>query len=83
MDTMKEKIEKAEKQHEAFGMFFDLLAQSGEPRFIYNKKLFDFREKLSNLTTDEKVTNEQFEKLNNLIDQFTKLVDDILKEDNQ
>ena len=81
MEGKKEKLEELKAQHEAFKMFFDMLAETGEPRFIFQKKWVDFRDKLSELALDDKITNQQFERLSSLIDQFVDFVDGVLKEE--
>ena len=76
---MEENIEKIKSKRDAFDMIFDLLAQTGEPRFVYQKKNSKFQNKLSDLSIDNDITDEQFKKLSNLIDQFDKMTDDFLK----
>ena len=76
---MEENMEKMKSKRDAFDMIFDLLAQTGKPRFVYQKKISKFQNKLSDLSIDNDITDEQFKKLSNLIDQFDKMTDDFLK----
>lgn len=77
---MDESFEKAKKKSEMFDMFFDMLAETGDPRFVYVKKAKNFRKKLMDISTNDNVTNEQFEKLTNILEQFEKMIDDVVKE---
>ena len=79
---MEKDIEEIKEKNKAFEMIFDLLAKTGEPRFVFNKKTVDFSHKLMDLATNKEITDKQFEKISNLIDQFNKLIDNVLKEVN-
>lgn len=74
-------LEEMEKKSQAIDMLIDMLAEgTGDQRFVFVKKNKNFMNKCHEISMDKKVKKEKFEKLNNLIDQFTKLIDDVMED---
>lgn len=83
MGKMVEELkEEMKAKNQAFEIIFDILAQTGDPRMVYTKEMNSFRRKITDITINNKITDEQFEKLTSLIKQFSQLFDDVIKEDN-
>lgn len=79
---MKFDIEKLKMKKEAMDMFIDMFAEAtGDPRVIVFKKCKDFNRKLQDISLNENVTDEQFNQISGLLDQFEELIDDVLKEE--
>lgn len=76
-------LEEIEKEEQAIKMMVDMLAEiTGDPRIIMVKKEHEFHNKMLEIAMNTELNNKQFEHIINLLEQFIKLVNDILKEDN-
>lgn len=81
MEEMKEEMK---KKNEAMDMMINMLAEvTGDTRFVIMKKETEFHRKIQNIITDENVTDEKLKQINDLLYQFTKLVDDVLDGENE
>lgn len=77
---MKEKFEELKKRREAIDMMLDIMAESGDPRFVFVKKENDLGRKMHEISIDNNISDDQFKKMNNLLDQFENILNDIKEE---
>lgn len=77
---MEEKFEELKKRREAIDMMLDIMAESGDPRFVFVKKENDLVRKMHEISIDNNISDDQFKKMNNLLDQFENMLNDIKEE---
>lgn len=77
---MEEKFEELKKRGEAIGMLLDMMAESGDPRFVFVKKIRDLSRKMHEISIDNNISDDKFKKMNNLLDQFENMLNDIKEE---
>lgn len=77
---MEEKFEELKKRGEAIGMLLDMMAESGDPRFVFVKKIRDLNRKMYEISIDNNISDDKFKKMNNLLDQFENMLNDIKEE---
>lgn len=77
---MEEKFEELKKRREAIDMMLDIMAESGDPRFVFVKKEKDLIRKMHEIFIDNNISDDQFKKMNNLLDQFENMLNDIKEE---
>lgn len=77
---MEEKFEELKKRGEAIGMLLDMMAESGDPRFVFVKKIRDLSRKMHEISIDNSISDDKFKKMNNLLDQFENMLNDIKEE---
>ena len=77
---MEEKFEELKKRGEAIGMLLDMMAESGDPRFVFVKKIRDLNRKMHEISIDNNISDDKFKKMNNLLDQFENMLNDIKEE---
>lgn len=76
---MEEKFEELKKRKEAIDMILDVMAESGDPRFVFVKKERDFHNRMLEISTDINITDRIFKRFNNLIDQFQKFINETIE----
>lgn len=77
---MEEKFEELKKRGEALDMLLDMMAESGDPRFVFIKKERDLSRKMREISIDNNISDDKFKKMNNLLDQFENMLNDIKEE---
>lgn len=77
---MEEKFEELKKRGEAIDMLLDMMAESGDPRFVFVKKIRDLNRKMHEISIDNNISDDKFKKMNNLLDQFENMLNDIKEE---
>lgn len=77
---MEEKFEELKKRGEAIGMLLDMMAESGDPRFVFVKKIRDLSRKMHEISIDNNISDDKFKKMTNLLDQFENMLNDIKEE---
>lgn len=77
---MEEKFEELKKRGEALDMLLDMMAESGDPRFVFIKKERDLSRKMHEISIDNNISDDKFKKMNNLLDQFENMLNDIKEE---
>nr|DAI07344.1 MAG TPA: hypothetical protein [Bacteriophage sp.] len=77
---MEEKFEELKKRGEAIDMLLDIMAESGDLRFIFVKKRRDLSRKMYEISIDNSISDDKFKKMNNLLDQFENMLNDIKEE---
>lgn len=77
---MEEKFEELKKRGEAISMLLDIMAESGDPRFVFVKKTRDLNRKMHEISIDNNISDDKFKKMNNLLDQFENMLNDIKEE---
>lgn len=77
---MEEKFEELKKRGEALDMLLDMMAESGDPRFVFVKKERDLSRKMHEIFIDNNISDDKFKKMNNLLDQFENMLNDIKEE---
>lgn len=77
---MEEKFEELKKRGEAIGMLLDMMAESGDHRFVFVKKIRDLNRKMHEISIDNNISDDKFKKMNNLLDQFENMLNDIKEE---
>lgn len=77
---MEEKFEELKKRGEALDMLLDMMAESGDPRFVFVKKERDLSRKMHEISIDNNISDDKFKKMNNLLDQFENMLNDIKEE---
>lgn len=77
---MEEKFEELKKRGEAIDMLLDIMAESGDPRFVFVKKIRDLNRKMHEISIDNNISDDKFKKMNNLLDQFENMLNDIKEE---
>ena len=81
-NRMEEMRKKMEARSEVMDMILDMMAETTQdPRMIMVAKHNKQVRKIRDLSANEDITDEQFEKITQLIEQFDKLIDDVLKEE--
>ena len=61
-------------------MILNIMAESGDPRFNFVKKEKDLQNKMYKISMNNNIPDDKFKKMNNLIDQFEKMLNDIEEE---
>lgn len=77
---MEKELEELKKKSEAIDMILNIMAESGDPRFIFLKKEKDLRNKMHKISMNNNIPDDKFKKMNNLLDQFEKMLNDIEEE---
>ena len=81
---MEEKFEELKKElkkrGEALDMLLDMMAESGDPGFVFIKKERDLSRKMHEISIDNNISDDKFKKMNNLLDQFENMLNDIKEE---
>lgn len=77
---MEEKFEELKKRGEAIDMLLDIMAESGDLRFIFVKKIRDLSRKMHEISIDNSISDDKLKKMNNLLDQFENMLNDIKEE---
>lgn len=77
---MEEKFEELKKRGEALDMLLDMMAERGDPRFVFIKKERDLSRKMHKISIDNNISDDKFKKMNNLLDQFENMLNDIKEE---
>lgn len=77
---MEEKFEELKKRREALDTLLDMMAESGDPRFVFVKKERDLGRKMHKISIDNNISDDKFKKMNNLLDQFENMLNDIKEE---
>lgn len=77
---MEEKFEELKKRGEALDMLLDMMAESWDPRFVFIKKERDLSRKMREISIDNNISDDKFKKMNNLLDQFENMLNDIKEE---
>lgn len=76
---MKENLEELKKKSEAIDTLLDIMAKTGDPRFVFFKKERDFHNRMLEISTDINITDRIFKRFNNLIDQFQKFINETIE----
>lgn len=77
---MEKELEELKKKSEAIDMILNIMAESGDPRFIFVKKEKDLHNKMHKISMNNNIPDDKFKKMNNLLDQFEKMLNDIEEE---
>lgn len=77
---MEEKFEELKKRGEAIDMLLDIMEESGDLRFVFVKKRRDLSRKMYEISIDNSISDDKFKKMNNLLDQFENMLNDIKEE---
>lgn len=77
---MEKELEELKKKSEAIDMILNIMAESGDPRFIFVKKERDLQNKMHKISMNNNIPDDKFKKMNNLLDQFEKMLNDIEEE---
>lgn len=77
---MEKELEELKKKSEAIDMILNIMAESGKPRFIFVKKERDLHNKMYKISMNNNIPDDKFKKMNNLLDQFEKMLNDIEEE---
>lgn len=77
---MEEKFGELKKRGEAIDMLLDIMAESGDLRFIFVKKIRDLSRKMHEISIDNSISDDKLKKMNNLLDQFENMLNDIKEE---
>lgn len=77
---MEKELEELKKKSEAIDMILNIMAESGDPRFIFVKKEKDLQNKMHKISMNNNIPDDKFKKMNNLLDQFEKMLNDIEEE---
>ena len=77
---MEKELEELKKKSEAIDMIINIMAESGNPRFIFAKKERDLYNKMYKISMNNNIPDDKFKKMNNLLDQFEKMLNDIEEE---
>lgn len=75
----KKSMEEMEAKSQAMNMIINIFAESGDKRAVLIKKYREFGEIVEKFIKGVDITEAQFEKAINLFDQFTQLLDEVLK----
>ena len=76
---MEENLEELKKKSEAIDTLLDIMAKTGDPRFVFLKKERDFHNRMLEISTDINITDRIFKRFNNLIDQFQKFINETIE----
>ncbi len=57
---MEEKFEELKKRGEALDMLLDMMAESGDPRFVFIKKERDLSRKMHEISIDNNISDDKF-----------------------
>lgn len=77
---MEKELEELKKKSEAIDMILNIMAESGDPRFIFVKKERDLQNKMHKISMNNNIPDDKFKKMNNILDQFEKMLNDIEEE---
>lgn len=77
---MEKELEELKKKSEAIDMILNIMAETGDPRFIFVKKEKDLQNKMHKISMNNNIPDDKFKKMNNLLDQFEKMLNDIEEE---
>jgi hypothetical protein len=81
-ENEREELKKLEAKSDALTMIMDMMAEMTEdPRMVMTARHNKSTIKIRDIALDDNTTDEQFEKITQLIEQFDKLIDDVLKEE--